>query len=205
MKSALDSLSENQRRELLANVCYMNMAELRDFCDVHRIPYKIHVEKNGKITQTTDKDRKAIVIDRIIHLLKTGVIKPPTVWSAKVCSFERRNQPPAPGDRIFYGQYKNTDTALLALMKRLTRGKFEFGATSQQVLRDCWTRGEAPTYAQFARLWLKARTGYDRPNREWAYLTDLANGTAGPDWKQLRDRKAAAAIAILAKISSVQG
>ena len=90
--------------------------------------------------------------------------------------------------------------SFLELMKRLTNGAFEAGAISQEVLRGCWTRGEAPTYREFAKLWLMARADHTKPNPEWAFLTDRAKGIAGTDWKQMRIRKASAAIALLKKI-----
>ncbi len=89
-------------------------------------------------------------------------------------------------DRIFYGQYKDSNPNLLKLMTQLTDGAFEAGAISQEVLRACWTRGEAPTYRDFAKLWLKAREDHLKPNPEWAFLTDRAKGIAGKDWKQLQ-------------------
>jgi hypothetical protein len=55
-------------------------------------------------------------------------------------------------DQVLYGRYKNHDPAILKLMKALTQGKFEFGAIAQEVLRDCWSRNEAPSYRTFARL-----------------------------------------------------
>ena len=93
--------------------------------------------------------------------------------------FDLKRSAPAKTDRVFYGEYKDTDAKMLALMKHLTGGKFEAGAISQEVLRACWTRGEAPTYSEFAKLWLKAREEHTKPNPEWAFLTDRAKGIAG--------------------------
>ncbi len=177
------------------------MQELREFCDTHGIPYAIYFEtQDGRVRKSRDADRKGIVVDRVMHFLNTGTIKPRTVFARTVVRFEAANRPPRESDRIFYGQYKDSDSNLLKLMEHLTDGKFEAGAISQEVLRACWTRGEAPTYREFAKLWLKARADHTRPNPEWAFLTDRAKGIAGADWKQLRIQKASAAIAILKKI-----
>jgi hypothetical protein len=196
--SLLGKLSDSERAELLRNIYYLNMRELHDFCDAHAIPYAIYFEsEDGRIRKSRDADRKGIVIDRIVHFLKTGTIKPRTVFAKSVVRFDLKRSAPAETDRVFYGEYKDTDVKMLALMKHLSGGKFEAGAISQEVLRASWTRGEAPTYREFAKLWLKAREEHTKPNPEWAFLTDRAKGIAGADWKQLRIRKAAAALALL--------
>jgi hypothetical protein len=200
--SLLGKLTDSERTELLANIYYLNMEELREFCDLHGIPYAIYFEtEDGRVRKSRDGDRKGIVIDRIVHFLKTGTIKPRTLFAQSVVSFEPMRSPPRESDRIFYGKYKDSDPGFLALMKRLTGGTFGAGAISQEVLRACWTGGEAPTYREFARLWMKAREDHTKPNPEWAFLTDRAKGVAGADWKKLRIKKASAAIAVMKKIA----
>jgi hypothetical protein len=202
MASLLDGLTGAQRRQLLANIYYLNMQELRRFCDEHEIPYAIYFEtETGRVRKSRDADRKGIVIDRVLHFLETGDIKPHTVFIKSVVRFVPMPSSPVESDRIFYGQYKDSDPNFLELMKRLTDGVFEAGAISQEVLRACWTRGDAPTYREFARLWLKAREDHTKPNPEWAFLTDRAKGIAGSDWKQLRVEKASAALAFLRKVA----
>ncbi len=200
MASLLGKLTASQRTELLANIYYLNMQELRAFCDAHAIPYAIYFEReDGRVRKSRDADRKGIVIDRVLHFLNTGTIKPRTVFAKSVVCFEPIRSAPKEIDRIFYGQYKDSDPDFLKLMRRLTDGAFQAGAISQEVVRACWTRGEAPTYREFAQLWLEARADHIQPNPEWAFLTDRAKGTAGTDWKQLRVKKASAAIALLRK------
>jgi hypothetical protein len=199
--SLLCKLSESQRTELLENIYYLNMQELREFCDSRGIPYAIYFETdNGRLLKSRDADRKGIVIDRVVHFLNTGTVKPRTVFTKSVVRFDPLTVAPVETDRIFYGQYKDSDPNLLKLMTRLTGGNFAAGAISQEVLRACWTRGEAPTYREFAELWIAARAAHTRPNPEWAFLTDRANGMAGSDWKQVRNAKAAAAIVSLRKL-----
>lgn len=200
MKPPLDALTSDERDRLLRDIYYLNTTELRGFCDAHRIPYKIAIEKSdGRITSTSDADRKGIIIDRVLHFLKTGMVKPNTLFRKDVVA-KALGRAPQQGDRAFYGQYANHDASTLALMKSLTGGQFEFGAIAQEVLRACWTRGEAPTYREFASLWEKAAADHSRPNPEWAFLSDRAKGTAGKDWKKLRNQKAAIVLAILKKI-----
>ncbi len=92
--------------------------------------------------------------------------------------------------KIFYGQYKNKNESILLLLKKLTEDKFEFGAIAQEVIRACWVKGHAPTYKKFANMWLEAKKEHDKPNPEWAYLTDRKNGVASSDWKKIRLVKA---------------
>ena len=202
MASLLGKLTDSQRSELLENIYYLNMHELRGFCDEHGIPYAIYFEtEDGRIRKSRDADRKGVVIDRVVHFLKTGIIKPRTVFAKAVVGIEAMPSAPAESDRIFYRRYKDSDPNFLQLMKRLTCGAFEAGAISQEVLRACWTRGETPTHREFARLWLKAREDHTEPNPEWAFLTDRAKGVAGADWKDLRIKKASAALALLRHIA----
>ncbi len=202
MTPPIDGLNSDGRERMLADIYYLNMEELREFCDARGISYIITIENaDGRITQSRDADRKGIVIDRIVHFLKTGTIKPATIFRKEVVASKPLDRAPVELDRIFYRQYKNHDDATLALMKHLTDGKFEFGAMAQETIRACWTRGEAPTYREFARHWERAVKEHDKPNPEWAFLTDRAKGTADKDWKKLRSQKATAVLKLLKKIA----
>ena len=65
-----------------------------------------------------------------------------------------------------------------------------------------WTRGEAPTFEEFARSWTKAKTEEHRLlTPEYAYLTDLKHQRANSDWKALRNVKAKSALKTLARIA----
>jgi len=201
MRPPVAALSPEEKKRLFEDIYYLNMQELRDFCDAHAIPYMIRMETaDGRVVQTRDADRKGILIDRILHYLITGAIKPATIFRKVVATGAKLGRAPKESDQVFYGQYKNRDPDTLALMKRLTHGKFEFGAIAQEVLRACWSRGEAPTYREFAALWQKAAEDHTGPNPEWAFLTDLARGTAGSDWKKVRNQRAAAVVSILKKL-----
>ncbi len=89
---------------------------------------------------------------------------------------------------------------MMQVLKALTDNQFKYGAIAIIVIRDCWAQGQAPTYREYAKLWLAANAAHDRPNAEWAYLTDLNEGRAGRDWKEVRNKKAAAAINILQQL-----
>jgi hypothetical protein len=67
-----------------------------------------------------------------------------------------------------------------------------------------WTRGQAPTFEEFARSWMKAKTEEHRLlTPEYAYLTDLKHWRAGDHWKALRTAKANSALETLAKIAPI--
>ena len=68
------------------------------------------------------------------------------------------------------------------------------------VLRDFWTAGKAPTMRQFAKAWIEATAAHTSPRPEGAYLVDLARGTAGDDWKNVRVAKAKRALDALARL-----
>jgi hypothetical protein len=71
---------------------------------------------------------------------------------------------------------------------------------------EFWTRGEAPTLAEFARAWTKAKSEEHRLlTAEYAYLTDLKHKRAGSGWKSLRKTKAASALQTLARIAPLSG
>lgn len=205
MKPLLATLEPHETKRLLADIYYLNTAELRGFCNAHGIPYTIQIESgDGRFTRSKDADRKGIVIDRIVHFLKTGNVKPATTFRKQVVSSKELGRAPLESDPVRYGEYKNQDAATLRLMKQLTDRKFEFGAIAQEVLRACWSRNQAPSYREFARLWEKAAAEHSKPNPEWAFLTDLAQGTAGGDWKKLRSQKASAVLSLLGKITTQQ-
>jgi hypothetical protein len=205
VKPLLATLEPHETERLLADIYYLNTAELRGFCNAHGIPYTIQIESgDGRFTRSKDADRKGIVIDRIVHFLKTGNVKPATTFRNQVVSSKELGRAPLESDPVRYGEYKNHDAATLKLMKQLTDRKFEFGAIAQEVLRACWSRNQAPSYREFARLWEKAAAEHSKPNPEWAFLTDLAQGTAGGDWKKLRSQKASAVLWLLAKITTQQ-
>ena len=202
MKPPIAALDSAEREQLLADVYYLNIAELRGFCTAHSIPFVIEIEAaDGRRTRSKDIDRKGIVIDRILHFLNTGIVKPATVFRKEVVATRDLGRAPVESDPVLYGQYKNRDAATLKLMKHLTGGKFEFGAIAQEVLRACWSRNHAPSYSEFAKLWQEAVADHSRPNPEWAFLSDRAAGTAGPDWKKLRNKKAGEVLTLLKRIT----
>src|SRR6188474_312485 len=69
---------------------------------------------------------------------------------------------------------------------------------------EFWTRGEAPTFEEFARSWTKAKAEEHRLlTPEYAYLTDLKHHRADSEWKAVRKAKAKSALKTLARVAPV--
>lgn len=200
-KSLISDLLPKAKEKLFDNINYMMVKELQDFCDKHSIPYYIHYKCKGKAVKTRELDRKGIVIGRIKHYLETAEIKSKTVFPESVVCFDTLPSPLKPTHPVYYGQYKNKNDKILKLLKSLTNNKFEFGAIAQEIIRQCWTDGKAPTYQEFAESWTRAVIEHTQPNSEWAFLLDRKNGVAGKDWKEVRIKNANEAIAYLNKIT----
>src|SRR6185503_8071937 len=113
--------------------------------------------------------------------------------------------PPArlePRDRLYYRWFAKEFGGVMRLLRDLTGGRFKDGAVARVVAMEFWTRGEAPTFEEFARSWSKAKTE-DLLTPEYAYLTDLRHRRADGDWKAVRTAKANSALKTLARIAPV--
>ena len=200
--SLIAKLPKEQREQLLADLNYLNMAEIKSFCQRHSIPYRITIEtEDGSPKATSEEDRKGVVLDRIRTVLQKGVIPEETRFNARIVCFD---PPPAeltPDDRVFYGRYDKSNLQMMALMKDLTDGQFRDGAIARILAREFWTRGKAPTFQEFAAAWLQGVQEHTAPNPEWAFLSDRTRGTATKDWKKLRARKAASVLKRLNQIA----
>jgi hypothetical protein len=202
-RSPISRLPKNDQQDLLDDLNYLNTAEIKSFCKRHSIPYTITIETNdGRRRNTNEDDRKGIILNRIRHFLKTGVVLHETCFRAAVACFAAPPEKLAPDDRLFYGQYDKTNHTMINLLKNLTNGKFRNGAIARILARDFWSRGHAPTFKEYASAWLQAALKHTRPNAEWAFLSDRARGTAGPHWRKLRAKKAAKVMKTLHQITS---
>jgi hypothetical protein len=199
MSSPLSHLPAGRRQELLDDLSYLNLGEIRALCRRHGIPYRILAETpEGETKATKDVDRKPVVLARVRHYLTTGEVLPPTRLPARVV---REGPPPSkllPTDRLYYRWYSKAYPSVMRVLEELTRGRFRNGALARVLIMEFWTRGEAPTLADFAAAWVAASDGRrDLLAPEYAFLTDLRDGEAGPDWKSMRNRKAQAVLAAL--------
>jgi hypothetical protein len=201
----IDKLTKDERGALLEDLNYLNLGEIKTFCKARGIPYRIVVEEpDGQKKSTGEDDRKGVILERVRNYLLTGKIGEETRFPSGVVNFGRPAKEPVSSDKVFYGQYDKGNAARLGLLKTLTGGEFRDGAIARILAREFWTRGEAPSFAEFAQAWLKASAEHTKPNPEWAFLTDRSNRTAPKDWKRLRERKASAALKILERIAPTQ-
>jgi hypothetical protein len=92
----------------------------------------------------------------------------------------------------------------MRLLGNLTAGKFQDGAVARVLAMEFWTRGDAPTFEEFARSWTKAKAEEDRLlTPEYAYLTDLKHHRANDNWKAVRSAKAKSVLKTLARIAPI--
>jgi hypothetical protein len=206
MPNFLSQLTKSEQARLIEEMNYMNLEEIRAFCSERGIPYRIVAEyPRGKVKATKDTDRKPIVLARVRRYLTTGHVGRPTRISAQIV---REEKPPArvgPRDRLYYRWYAKELAGVMRLLRDLTAGRFRDGAVARVLAMEFWTRGEAPTFDDFARSWTKAKAEEHRLlTPEYAYLTDLRHQRAAGDWKALRRAKARSALKTLARIAPVQ-
>ncbi|HEV3040425.1 MAG TPA: hypothetical protein VHA33_21865 [Candidatus Angelobacter sp.] len=198
MPSPIAKLTGSAQAELFHDLNYLNMAEIKAFCKKHSIPYTIWIEtKDGRRKRTHEQDRKGVILNRIRHFLETGFVLEETCFPSSVVSSEGPSVPLKPEDRLYYGRYDKHDALMTSLLKKLTEGKFKNGAIARILAREFWTKGEAPTFKQFAAAWMRETRDHTRPNPEWAFLSDIANKTAGSNWKRIRLQKAQRVLKIL--------
>jgi hypothetical protein len=190
-RSYISKLSKDKQQELLDNLNYLNLSEIKSFCKRNSIPFRIAVEtEDGRKKMTNDDDRKGVILHRIRHFLETGVVLQGTCFAAEVVCFAPLPETLGEKDRLYYGQYDKSNRTMNALLKSLTAGKFKNGAIARILAREFWSRGKAPTFAEFAAAWMESSKQHKTPNPEWAFLSDRANGENIQNWKSLRDQKA---------------
>lgn len=199
MSGLLLHLTPEDREQLLDDLSYLNLSEIRSFCNRHSIPYKIIAEPpDGRDMVTVDTDRKPVILQRVRHYLQTGEVLEATRIPSHIV---RSKGPPDQltlADRLYYRWYNKTYQQVIALLEELTGGRFRNGALARVLIMEYWTKGEAPTFEEFAQAWLAAKDrDRDLMSPDYAFLADLQRGEAGPDWKVLRKRKAQAVRATL--------
>jgi hypothetical protein len=202
----LSVLTKSEQARLLEELNYMNLEEIRGFCSERGIPYKIVAEyPNNNVKATKDTDRKPIVLARVRRYLRTGQVGQPTRIPAQIVRDENPPTRPRPHDRLYYRWYAKEFEGVMRLLRDLTAGRFRDGAVARVLAVEFWTRGEAPTFEEFARSWTNAKAKERRLlTPEYAYLTDRRYQRADGDWKALRKAKAKSALETLARIAPVR-
>ena len=206
MSNLLSQLTTSERARLFEELNYMNLEEIRGFCSERGIPYRIVAEHpSGNVKGTKDADRKPIVLARVRRYLATGQVGQPTRLSAQIVREESPPQRLGPRDRLYYRWYAREFEGVMRLLRDLTGGRFRDGAVARVLAMEFWTRGEAPTFEEFARSWAKAKAEAHRLlTPEYAYLTDLRHQRADRNWQVLRKAKARSALETLARIAPVR-
>jgi hypothetical protein len=206
MANFLSQLTKREQARLLEELNYMNLGEIRGFCSARGIPYRIVAESaSGKLKATKDTDRKPIVLARVRRYLRTGEAGQPTRIPATIVREENPPARPEPRDRLYYRWYAKEFEGVMRLLRDLTGGRFRDGAIARVVAMDFWTRGQAPTFEEFASAWTKTKAEQHRMlTPEYAYLTDLRHQRAGGDWKAVRRAKARSALKMLVRIAPVR-
>ena len=151
---------------------------------------------------TKDIDRKPVVLARLRHYLTTGKAGQSTCIPAKIVRLDNPPARPGPRDRMYYRWYAKEHAGILRSLGELTNGRFRDGAAARVLAMEFWTRGEAPTLAEFARAW--TRSNADRRwliTAEYAYLTNLKRKCADSEWKSLRKAKAESDLRTIAKLT----
>lgn len=207
MPSLLSQLSKDAKAQFLEDLNYLNLEEMRVVCSDHGIPYKILAEgPNGETNATKDRDRKPVVLARLRQYLATGKAGQPTRISAKIVRDGNPPAAPGPRDRIYYRWYSKEHAGILRSLGELTGGRFRDGAVARVLAMEFWARGEAPTLAEFAEAWTRAKAKQHLLlTAEYAYLTDLKRQRAGSGWKRLRKAKAASALRTLTRVVRLRG
>lgn len=201
-RSYISKLAKREQLQLLDDLNYLNLSEIKSFCKRHVIPYRIAIETNDGSRKTTNEDdRKGVILTRVRHFLQTGVVLNETCFPSAVVSSLARPAKLTENDRLFYGQYDKTSRPMIALLKKLTGGKFKNGAIARILAREFWTNGKAPTFKEYATAWLQASEAHTKPNPEWAFLSDRAAERSTPNWKSLRAQKASRTLKILAQLT----
>jgi hypothetical protein len=202
MASLLSRLTKAERARLIDELNYLNLEEIRAFCTARGIPFRIVAEyPNGTVKATKDTDRKPIVLARVRRYLETGSVGRPTRIAAAIVREQGPPQRPTARGRLYYRWYAKEFDGVIELLRHLTGGRFKDGAVARVLAMEFWTRGEAPTLAEFARAWTAAKAQEHRLlTPGYAYLTDLKYQRADDDWKDVRTAKAKSALATLGRI-----
>ena len=203
MANFLSQLTKSDQERFLEELNYANLEEIRGFCSTHGIPYRVVAQHaDGKVRATKDTDRKPIVLARVRRYLTTGRVGQPTCIPARIVREEDPPARPGPRDRLYYRWYAKEFDGVIRLLRDLTAGRFRDGAVARVIAMEFWTRGEAPTFEEFARSWTKAKADEHRLlTPEYAYLTDLKQRRVDGDWKALRAARAKSALKTLARIA----
>lgn len=180
----VNCLDESEINFIKKKIYYLNIQELENIAKKFNIPIHIFEQKDNQIIETNIREVKINIIKNILRLiigkkLKQTIIPQNVINKSPIKNLNEYS-------KVYYGQFKSNNKQILNLMKQLTNNKYKNGAIAFIILRNLWSKGKLINYKEFAKLWLKENEKHDKPNIEWAYLTDLNQGTNLDDWKNYR-------------------
>lgn len=195
----MNLLSDQELQELFHALHFMNMKELRSFCKTHDIP---SIEK------------KAELIKKIMHFVKTGKILPVNELPAASIAKKGTLYPLTPNTKIMSGAFVN-DLRTRNFFKQLIGNHFHYTAFGIDWIEERWFAGNPPTYQEFADMWQREherrKTIKAQPKKEWALLNFMQQYQAKyPNaskqevmnaWKKEREKQAKFAYNFLKKIT----
>lgn len=130
------------------------------------------IHKNIGIDHTGNK---ALLIDRLVHYIRTGMVLKKSTIPAKSCLRSGVTAPSlALHSLMLHGAYKN-DARTRAFFKEHIGEHFHFTASLIDWLNERWSAGNPPTYQEYIHQWNneyaeKLGGGGKEPKREWAYI-----------------------------------
>ncbi|MBL7663496.1 MAG: hypothetical protein JNM93_00070 [Bacteriovoracaceae bacterium] len=190
MMLQLSKLPPARKKKFLKDLSYLNTKEYLSLCKKYEIPFDIYyISESGALKKTKLRDRKAIVLKRLRTYLMQGKIAKPTVFNQDVVNLKLKILHPTKKHHLHFGQYDKKNSEMNKLLKSLTKGHFKDGALAREILCEFWSRGYAPTFSEFAKVWLTAYEAEKKnPHPEWAYLYDKKQKVSLKQWKKKRQQ-----------------
>ncbi len=191
--------SEQELKELFDALHYMNMKELRSICKQHDIP---------------STEKKAELINKIMHFIKTGKILPVKEFPDSAFAKKNIDYPLAPQTKILNCSFKN-DLKTRNFFKQLVGNHFHFTAFGIDWIEERWHAGNPPTYQEFAMMWQREyeqrKKTKAQPKKEWALLNfiqryqgkfpNASKQEVMNAWKKEREKQAEFAQKLLNKVN----
>ncbi len=145
-----------------------------DLDQLHASLHYLHVSElkmNCENLNLSEKGKKIVLINRILHFLKTG--EKINLSRYPAISMSKGQNNPTLGALMFKGTYKN-DLKTRLFFKEIIGQHFHFTAFGIDWLESRWMEGNPPTYKEFADMWSKEyefrKTYGSAPKVEWAYI-----------------------------------
>ena len=126
----------------------------------------------------SDQGTKLILVNRVIHFLKTGEKLRAIPFPQKSCAPRGQKTLLDPKAYMLYGSYKN-DLDSRLFFKKLIGEFFHFTAFGIDWLNERWIQADPPTYQEFADMWVneyaRRKLEPQAPKQEWAYIRFVQN------------------------------